>query len=825
MYALLNSDLPLIKHPKIKFIPYTAVENPIYALLNSPRRLRLAVVSKMWIPLLTGRASILLVMLVILLPHGFALTLPDTYKAIQSIANNTEEEVTRLDKASIAKDATDKENNTAHERVRRHSPTPFDRNPFSPPRTVHYYSVSPSNRRTQVYNDKSRDSFSQRQYRTANPLRKPDEIVVASSHNENRDVTPNSYLTRGSSLMEQRQDMTTKRAQGNFDGYTHSLHPWAEQRQQYNKQKTGGSNQNVAHTTRRVEYPNGDRIEKPGSHLDLGSEKPAGKSMEKTLPVGQSPAKTMMTVISEMRAAGSGKEIQSDNYPSTPEPVMYAGRLEGDSSAVVEPDSYQGELLTKPRPPDAGSQEAPADATLGLLTSHPHGLYKRTLQLKEKNRDLKILLAVGGWKIGSKPFLPVIQNSSTWRTWITNVIEYLRRFGFDGLDMDWEFPGWRGSGPEDRHKFTLFMKDIHDAFAGETEVSGKPKLILTLAAASSAFYVEKSYEAAEIHKYVDYILLMTYNFHGSGWEKYTGHHTPLLPHPLDPEGEQRELYVVRKTKLTTGVRAPADGGNTKGKYTEESGILSHYEICEHVIQDGWTVEWIDEQKAPYAHGQGEWVGFDSPDSFYIKAVTVLQEGLAGAFIWSVEMDDFNGHCGGPKFPLIRTVYEVFTQHPLSSSSPSTSAQLRVVSNTAQGQNTPINSAAATHSNPGDQETSARQGSITEDSSSSSQTADHQYEHEPDADGHLSKPWQALTDYDYEYYHWDDDSGSEIHEHVDCNDMGLGIHSAPHSCHHFVLCMPINGHDLGPSLMACPSGTLFDDSLKVCNHRHLVRCHH
>lgn len=28
----------------------------------------------------------------------------------------------------------------------------------------------------------------------------------------------------------------------------------------------------------------------------------------------------------------------------------------------------------------------------------------------------------------------------------------------------------------------------------------------------------------------------------------------------------------------TGVRAPADGGNTKGKYTEESGILSHYEV-------------------------------------------------------------------------------------------------------------------------------------------------------------------------------------------------------------------------------------------------------
>lgn len=36
--------------------------------------------------------------------------------------------------------------------------------------------------------------------------------------------------------------------------------------------------------------------------------------------------------------------------------------------------------------------------------------------------------------------------------------------------------------------------------------------------------------------------------------------------------------------------------------------------------------------------------------------------LAGAFIWSVEMDDFNGHCGGPKYPLLRSVYEVFTDN-------------------------------------------------------------------------------------------------------------------------------------------------------------------
>lgn len=33
----------------------------------------------------------------------------------------------------------------------------------------------------------------------------------------------------------------------------------------------------------------------------------------------------------------------------------------------------------------------------------------------------------------------------------------------------------------------------------------------------------------------------------------------------------------------TGVKAPANGGTTKGKYTEEAGILSHFEVKLYMI--------------------------------------------------------------------------------------------------------------------------------------------------------------------------------------------------------------------------------------------------
>jgi len=446
-----------------------------------------------------------------------------------------------------------------------------------------------------------------------------------------------------------------------------------------------------------------------------------------------------------------------------------------------------------------------------------HGLYARTVALKEKNPDLKVLLAVGGWKIGSEPFLPIIESRESWMPWIHNVVHYLRKHGFDGFDMDWEFPGWRGSGPEDRHKFTLFMKDIYQTFAEESEETGQDRLLLTLAAASSAFYSEKAYEQWEIHKYVDYLLVMTYNYHGSGWEMETAHHAALLPHHTDPEGEQQEFHVLWSIKYwlefgvprekvivglptyglgwkltdphNTGVRAPADGGTTRGKYTGESGILSHFEICEHIHEDGWTVKWIDEQKAPYAYGDNEWVGFDSPDSFYVKARTIEKLGLGGAFIWSLEMDDFTGHCGGPKYPLLRTVHQVFAGH---------------------------------HDHHGHDHD---HDDLHDYNMHHDYDHDHDYHHDHESYEHVEESWEEA---DSRYHHEDDHVYDYEHTYlkdIDCDSLGEGIHPDPASCYYFILCTSkMNGTALGAQRMMCPDGTLFDTHSKICDFEHNVECH-
>ncbi|XP_027717583.1 acidic mammalian chitinase-like isoform X2 [Vombatus ursinus] len=104
-----------------------------------------------------------------------------------------------------------------------------------------------------------------------------------------------------------------------------------------------------------------------------------------------------------------------------------------------------------------------------------------------------------------------------------------------------------------------------------------------------------------------------------------------------------------------GIGVPASGPGPAGTYTREAGFLTYYEIC-LFLKDGAIEVWDDYGKVPYAYKGSDWVGYDNPKSFQIKADWLKKNNFGGAMVWTIDLDDFTGtFCDQGRYPLINTL--------------------------------------------------------------------------------------------------------------------------------------------------------------------------
>jgi len=303
--------------------------------------------------------------------------------------------------------------------------------------------------------------------------------------------------------------------------------------------------------------------------------------------------------------------------------------------------------------------------------------FKKATNMKKTHSHLKVTLAIGGWNEGSERYSEMARDDAKRATFVQSAVKFLERHHFDGLDLDWEYPAKRGGIPEDKQNFIKLIKDLHKAFS-------KRKLLVTAAIGAPWETISVAYDVEKMYKYLDYVHVMCYDYHGK-WDKRTGHNAPLYPRPTESLEDQKlnVAYTLeyllkngaKPEKTVLGVPlygraftlanpnsnkmgAPALDTSFQGPYTREDGFMGYNEIC---IEDTtnldapWTKVWEDEHKAPYMYRGASWLGFDNERSISIKSNFAYDQGLAGVMTWSIDTDDFLGMCGGPKFPLLRSI--------------------------------------------------------------------------------------------------------------------------------------------------------------------------
>jgi len=306
------------------------------------------------------------------------------------------------------------------------------------------------------------------------------------------------------------------------------------------------------------------------------------------------------------------------------------------------------------------------EVTLGDAATDP-GNFAELRHLKSKNDRLKILIAAGGWS-GSKHFSDAAATEEGRKRFADSAVHFLRDHGFDGIDLDWEYPVAGGSDdnvrrPEDRENFTRLLQALRAALSAAGDADGK-RYLLTIAAAASEEYVANT-ELEKIAYTVDWISLMSYDFAGA-WSKTSGHNAPLFADPASPspDGTRNTVAAAVMRHLKAGVPPgklllglPLFGRTWRGcdprnngeyqecsgpaKGTWEDGVLDYQDIAANYLTNGAFVRHFNQAaKVPFLFDatSGQFVSYDDAESFRYKVGFLKERRLGGAMYWEITAD-------------------------------------------------------------------------------------------------------------------------------------------------------------------------------------------
>ena len=310
---------------------------------------------------------------------------------------------------------------------------------------------------------------------------------------------------------------------------------------------------------------------------------------------------------------------------------------------------------------DEPAATAPANA--GATTQRIPEPVRKVLSLKERNPRLKTLVSLGGWG-GSAPFSDLAMTEESRRTFARSCAAAAHEFGFDGIDIDWEYPGGGGMAkgrPQDTRNFTLLLAEIRRQLDEQGAADGK-RYLLTIATPASP---EKfgHIELDKVSPLVDFINLMTYDFSG-GWSPVTSFNAQLFAADANESSLSVDSSVrgylavgVPKEKLVVGVPfygrafggvdAAGDGlfqkHDRKAPRPPSGDEWTYRNLVGGNLLDGKTFarHWHDKAMVPWLYDPRShiMVTYDDPQSILKKAQYARDNGLGGVMIWELSQDD------------------------------------------------------------------------------------------------------------------------------------------------------------------------------------------
>lgn len=270
-------------------------------------------------------------------------------------------------------------------------------------------------------------------------------------------------------------------------------------------------------------------------------------------------------------------------------------------------------------------------------------------------------VALGGFDF-SNPGSP---NHQTWKLmtarndwraqFIRSLAEFMDHYGFQGVDLDWEYPsaGDRGGSINDAANYVALLREMRSAWGTKYGISA--------ALPSSSVYLG-GFDVKGMETYVDFFSFSSYDVDGPKDAGVIHPHTDIrdiqnnTTTPWATHLDAKKLnfglaYYGRGYTLTDPKCANSGcksaGASKPGPCTNSAGIMSNVEIHDLVKQKGLKPQMVPNTMSKQITWDDQWMGYDDDETMNLKINWAAQNCFGGTAMWSVDMASGEGRWVDP----------------------------------------------------------------------------------------------------------------------------------------------------------------------------------
>ncbi|KAI0816865.1 glycoside hydrolase superfamily [Trametes gibbosa] len=275
-----------------------------------------------------------------------------------------------------------------------------------------------------------------------------------------------------------------------------------------------------------------------------------------------------------------------------------------------------------------------------------YGCLKQLYLLKLKNRNLKVLLSIGGWTYSQSGHFNFITDPNKRATFVKSAVNLIENYGFDGIDIDFEYPNSDALATG----FATLLTSLRVAFDNLKLQKGDSTPYELTAAVPAGSDNYQWLRVPIMDNALTYWNLMAYDYAGS-WLSWADNQANLYYGTRTNVSTDKAVkwYLAngatakkvnmgiplygRAFENTNGIGASYNG---IGPGTIEAGVYSYKALP---LAGAQVIEnMTDVTSYSYDSSKQELVTYDTPHIASIKAQYVRDKGLAGSMFWELSTD-------------------------------------------------------------------------------------------------------------------------------------------------------------------------------------------